>query len=353
MSATRSDSWVVYRSDDSYCGPISMLARLASGDIVLVFREARWRGEVTHFDPTTHMSMLRSRDDGVTWFGQVTPDAAGGNGVTVTQLSDGTVLGTCFHWLFAPVDQAGCLDGRTRRREVPMFGLACALGGVHVVRSQTDGYTWSAPHPVPEPGGWAESFTFGAVVELPDGDLLMPCTASRSDHGRAHGLVLRSGDGGWSWGNPVGLTEEVPGEVNFHETRMVLCPSGTLLAMHRTPRGNYFRNRSTDGGRTWSATEDTGIWCGGSSPPDLRVLADGRLLLSRGYRRDPFGVRAYISQDDGASWPQEVVLRDDGPDRDVGYPSTVQLDDGSLLTVYYWHGDDGPRHLQATRWEIP
>ena len=49
---------------------------------------------------------------------------------------------------------------------------------------------------------------------------------------------------------------------------------------------------------------------------------------------------------------KEIVLRDDGRDRDVGYPNTVQFNDGRPLTVYYWHGEDGIRHLQRTSWEL-
>jgi len=67
---------------------------------------------------------------------------------------------------------------------------------------------------------------------------------------------------------------------------------------------------------------------------------------------DPFGVRCHISEDEGDAWVQEIVLRIDGPDRDVGYPSTVQFDDGKLLTVYYWHDADESRHLQRTTWEL-
>jgi hypothetical protein len=149
------------------------------------------------------------------------------------------------------------------------------------------------------------------------------------------------------------MTGDAPGSVDFHETRLVMCHSGRIVGMHRTPEGNYWQNVSTDGGRTWSNTEETSIWCGGSSPPDLRRLQDGRLLMTRGYRREPFGVRAYLSEDEGESWNVETpfILRDDGPDRDVGYPSTVELDDGRLLTVYYWHEEDQIRHLQRTLWD--
>jgi hypothetical protein len=82
-------------------------------------------------------------------------------------------------------------------------------------------------------------------------------------------------------------------------------------------------------------------------------MEDGRVLLTRGYRREPFGIRAYLSEDEGSTWPHEIILREDGLDRDVGYPSTVQLDHKRLLTVYYWHREDQIRHLQRTIWELP
>ena len=40
-----------------------------------------------------------------------------------------------------------------------------------------------------------------------------------------------------------------------------------------------------------------------------------------------------------------MLLFDDAPDTDLGYPSTVELSDGSLLTVYYqkYAGDENAR----------
>ena len=168
-------------------------------------------------------------------------------------------------------------------------------------------------------------------------------------------MVLRSRDKGLTWGDAVCITDDAPGNLSFHETRLLVCASGRVLAMHRTPKGNYWQNTSADGGHTWSETRDSGLWCGGSSPPDLKLLADGRILLTRGYRRTPFGVRAHISKDEGNTWPEpgEIILREDGLDRDVGYPSTVQLADGRLVTVYYWHDSDQIRHLRRTTWELP
>ena len=344
---------IVYRNEDSYCGPISMLLRLPNGEVLLVFREAKRRERTSHMDPTTRTSLLRSRDGGLTWFSQVTPDPAGGNGTTISRLCDGTILVSAFHWLFAPLRDRAPLAGRPRQREMAWMDLAAAGGGVFVTRSRTGGYTWDAPRHINETKEWPSMACYGAVCELPGGDILLPITGHRDEDACAQGLVLRSRDGGESWGEPVCITADEPAGIHFHETRILQCPSGRILAMHRTPEGSYYRNTSTDGGWTWSATRDTGIWCGGSSPPDLRLMADGRVLLTRGYRCAPFGVRAYLSEDEGDTWPREIILRDDGSDRDVGYPSTAQLEDGRLLTVYYWHGEDQIRHLQRTLWKLP
>ena len=61
------------------------------------------------------------------------------------------------------------------------------------------------------------------------------------------------------------------------------------------------------------------------------------MLCVYGYRRIPFGIRACLSHDEGKTWDiqNELILRKDGVDRDVGYPTSVQLPDGKILTSWY------------------
>jgi len=343
---------IVYRNDDSYCGPISMLVKLPE-EILLVFREAKWGNRRTHSDPTTRMSLLRSRDGGETWFSQVTPDPTGGNGCAIMRLSDGTLLANAYRWVFVPASERDKVAHRPRLREADWLDMVIAGAGVFMTRSRTDGYTWDPPQHIPEPPEWPDIACHACPLELPNGELLLPVTARRDGDEQHHGAVLRSKDRGETWGDLVCITDDAAPDVSFHETRLVLCPSGRIVAMHRTPDRNYWQNCSADEGKTWSESWETPIWCGGSSPPDLKLLSDGRLLLTRGYRREPFGVRAYLSEDEGDNWDVEnqIILRDDGPDRDVGYPSTIELEDGSLLTVYYWHTEDEIRHLQRAVWK--
>jgi hypothetical protein len=58
-----------------------------------------------------------------------------------------------------------------------------------------------------------------------------------------------------------------------------------------------------------------------------------------------------LSKDGGRTWGREIILRDDGGGRDLGYPRTIQRLDGKLVTVYYFHDQPrGNRYIAATIW---
>ena len=345
------DTRVIYRNDHSCCGPISMLKRLENGDIVLVFREALWRGVRSHGDPTTRTSLIRSTDGGETWHTQVTPDPSGGNGTSINQLSDGTLLVNSFHWDFAPMSRKHELQGRDGYHERNPLGIASANGGIWTAKSGDGGYTWAAPRRVDTTGYFGPS-TAGRVVELQDGTLVMPLNGKRDQSGPGGVWIVRSTDGGNTWREPSDVAF-VDG-IDLHEMRILPIGDGRIVAGMRTPDLNVHTSRSDEGGHTWSAPAETPIWSGGSSPFDLLSLQDGRVLSTYGHRRPPYGVRACLSDDGGETWDiaNEKVLRDDGLDRDMGYPSSEQLEDGSILTVYYWHQEDQIRHLVGTRWSV-
>ena len=105
-------------------------------------------------------------------------------------------------------------------------------------------------------------------------------------------------------------------------------------------------------GQTWSPARPLGFH---GSPPHLLLHSTGAVVGVYGYRLEPYGQRAMISRDDGQTWTSDYILRDDGPDADLGYPSSIELDDGSILTVYY-QKLASPREkcsLLWTRWVLP
>jgi hypothetical protein len=75
-----------------------------------------------------------------------------------------------------------------------------------------------------------------------------------------------------------------------------------------------------------------GVW---GLPSHLLRLKDSRLLMTYGHRRKPYGNQARVSSDNGQTWSEAMIVSGDGKGGDLGYPSTVQLGDGSLLTVWY------------------
>ena len=83
-------------------------------------------------------------------------------------------------------------------------------------------------------------------------------------------------------------------------------------------------------------------------------MANGVLLCTYGYRRKPFGVRCAVSKDGGTSWTgnQEIVIRDDCPTWDCGYPFSIELDPGHIFTVYYFMDDEGTRFIAGTHWSL-
>jgi len=109
--------------------------------------------------------------------------------------------------------------------------------------------------------------------------------------------------------------------------------------------------RSHDSGMSWSSPRPVGLW---GQPASLMELRSGDLLCTFGYRRVPFGVRAALSRDRGLTWsPRDVVtLRDDCPTWDCGYPFSIELEPGRILSVYYFVDEAGTRHIAGTFWRV-
>ena len=238
-------------------------------------------------------------------------------------------------------------------------------GGSWVRTSDDGGLTWDEPVRV------SVSSPHGPNC-LANGDLVyLGKTVASDEIGKVMNAgsigLIRSSDGGRSW-TPQGsvpLPEGVDVEC-FHEPHVVELKDGRLLGLIRyDPNHHDYGNRqpgqtdfqmcqsfSGDGGKTWSRAEVMDFH---GSPPHLLRHSSGALVASYGYREQPYGIRAMLSFDDGETWRYDYILRDDGPHPDLGYPSSVELDDGSILTVYYQRprSVDDKSALLWSRWELP
>lgn len=142
--------------------------------------------------------------------------------------------------------------------------------------------------------------------------------------------------------------------VNVCEPSCIRLPDGALLCHFRAESGLFtvFQTRSADGGRTWSAPVQL-LSDSGGAPPHLYLTSAGVLISAYGYRTAPYGVRVMLSTDLGTAWKTDLVLWDRGVSSDLGYPATVELKDGSLLTVFYAKdAPEGPAVIKQIRWRI-
>lgn len=77
-------------------------------------------------------------------------------------------------------------------------------------------------------------------------------------------------------------------------------------------------------------------------PGDLCLLQNGHLLLVHGNRIKPYGVGAALSHDGGETWDSDkrLLVAWTSLNTDCGYPSVVQLDDGTIVMIYYSVGTE-------------
>ncbi len=236
-----------------------------------------------------------------------------------------------------------------------------ARAGSFIRLSDDGGKTWAPAFKVPvsSPHG---------PTKLKDGRLLYlgkECASSPEEFSEAADLyekgavfAFESRDEGHSW-QCIGKVDFPDGcaQNNIHEPYAIELPDGTILGALRgdkepVPHGfSVYFTRSEDGGRTWSHPEATDI-CG--SPPHMLLHSSGAVVLTYGRRKPPFGERARISWDGGRTFGEELIIGDEADSGDLGYPSTVELSDGSLYTVYYQHFT-GDKHCSIlyTHWELP
>lgn len=225
--------------------------------------------------------------------------------------------------------------------------------GFWTMRSTDGGTTWDRPteSPVYAPHGPARLGENLVYIGMGG--------AFSQDAGREIGVV-RSKDKGITWEHLSKIPTYPPypgtlpgGIARLAEPHVTATPSGKLVAMARyeesgAPGQSYlWQFESEDQGVSWTPPRRTPLL---GKPPHLLMLSDGRLLVSYGFRLPPFGQKACLSADEGKSWGPEIVLRDDAPNRDLGYASSAECKDGSVVTVYYQvKRDGGVPDLMLTR----
>lgn len=141
------------------------------------------------------------------------------------------------------------------------------------------------------------------------------------------------------------------------EPHAIVLSNGTILAHIRVQAPAHglftiFQSESSDGGKTWTKPRQILPDLGGS-PPHLFRHSSGMLISTYGYREMPYGIKAMFSSDEGKTWDFGHDVYVNGISADLGYPSTIELEDGSLLTVFYAHlAENQPAVIAQQRWRF-
>ena len=253
------------------------------------------------------------------------------------------------------------IDGWSKLPEekVKYYGAFCRV-------SDDGGETWSEARktPVSSPHG---------PVKLKNGKLFYLGKGRLYDEiDLENGFIsaYESDDEGRSWTHLSNVKfPECCTQDNLHEPYAIELEDGTIFGVIRAQgdsiapvlgemnddlkqyKFTMFKTFSKDGGLSWSEPEPMGFL---GSPPHMLLHSSGAIVLTYSRRKIGMqGIFARISHDGGKTFGEETLIGPEAYVWDQGYPSTVELDDGSLMTVYYQrYEEDTVCSVLYTKWTI-
>lgn len=347
---------VVSRPDQMYAWP--GITRVKEQEILVGATERKY-----HVDPSGREIVVRSYNGGKTWElpQEIYDSELDDRDTNLLTTPDGTIIATWF------TSDAFCLPRYFReewreRAERVTQRMRDELNGGWLLRSFDGGHTW---------GPTAHRTPVGqhAGPSVCANGRLVYIGPKKDPDGSARMLSFESMDGGMTWkkmgeiacersGNPLSPV--------LNENHILEISPEHLLVMFRCEKNAYlYQSDSYDGGKTWTPAKQLAIW---GLPPYLTKLHSGAILCSYGHRRAPYSIRAVLSYDDGKTWDTENIITIYEWDHplDMGYPVTLELTPGQLITVYYCNRkheiflnpslqterQDLPQGILYTRWKL-
>ncbi len=360
------ENGIICRKPDSFFGYFGWgsVTRIDTHTLVAVCSGER----TEHVCPWGKTELFYSYDDGRTWSSPtvVNDTVLDDRDAGIVHLGGDKLLLTWFNHPLRYCERPGSDEPWSRMRSA-YFDAAQKYDekkqGSHVRLSFDRGFSWTPEQKleVSSPHGPCV-LADGTILYL--GKVMYSDKTPRSDTAyHEYGapiMTYMSRDGGFTWeeGGIVPLAEGVSYD-NFHEPYAIQLPSGRIVGMIRfqdserkTPYSkgfSMFTTWSDDGGYTWTVPVYTDV---SGSPPQLLYHSSGALVCVYGRREAPFGERAMVSFDEGKTWARDFELFH-GEDGDLGYPCSVELFDGTILTVYYqkFPGDTKDSFLY-THWAL-
>ena len=305
----------------------------------------------------------RSMDAGRTWSmeGSVIedPPPSTTHSMPASRLSDGSLIG---------VVQMNRYD-EEHRSSVNVETYGRVPGELYIVRSFDGGRSWTKPAPLEPPlvgPGWEVCHH---VLELASGRLLIPTATWRGWNGESPSgeqtVAFISDDGGDTWprhgvifdGRVTGLTHWEKSVVQLDDGRLLAVAWVYDTAANETHPSVYAI--SEDDGESFGDSAETGFF---AQTCKIVQLRDGRILAV--YRRhDQPGLWATVARLEGDRWANlgsapvwqgaesgmsgERRGSEELMELKFGYPSSAQLPDGGVLTLF-WCEEAGAANIRWT-----
>ena len=217
------------------------------------------------------------------------------------------------------------------------------------------GHVWQGPYALP-------NFGFHGVMARTDylvddeGACTLFLTAAKSNEREGRVFSASTINAGKTWERKAVIGPEPEGYSIMPASARL--KDGSIVVTIRRRDGDrswISAYKSTDGGMNFQYLGIPVADTGEGNPPSLIALRDGRLCLTYAYRAAPYAMCAKFSDDGGHTWSEELVLRNDGTTRDIGYPRSVQRPDGKVVVVYYFASPETnpDRYIGATIFTPP
>lgn len=301
------------------------------GKGVLVFSDDN--GETYTVPVPVFDTVLDDRDVGLCVFGESGLIATSFNNTLEFQRENMPQTEECFNYInsVSPEDEARDL-------------------GVSFRISNDCGETWSKIYksPISSPHG---------PCVLNDGTVLwVGRIQGIQNHIEAHTIDPKTGE--MSFRGDLGIYNyDEFRELHFYEPHAIQLADGKIICHLRVENQpetifTLYQTVSYDNGVTWSKPvqiirDDSG------APGHLLMHSSGTLISTVSHRKRPYGIWAVFSEDNGETWSDEQIIFEGKDTDDLGYPSTIELDDGTMITAFYTRENDYvPAVIMQQKWKF-
>lgn len=192
--------------------------------------------------------------------------------------------------------------------------------------SDDEGKTWSKAIQIP-PG------MLGPVknkpITLPDGTILYGSSFETNGIWSMHVETTNQDIQNWK------KIEIDNGAFHAIQPTILSYPNGKLQMLARTQEDVIGSTWSTDGGKTWSTVESTGL-VHNNSGIDAVTLKNGTQLLLCNPIKDGRNKLSLLMSLDGKNW-EEIYVLEDQPKGEFSYPAIIQAKDGAVHMTYTYN----------------